>query len=121
MRSLAVAALLLVVACAPDQAQGEGFVLSEWAIDGPDTLATAGEVDIAVDNAGEFPHTLIVTSGDGHVVGATGVIPPGTSATLELDLETGSYIFSCRIVTERDDGTISDHYQRGMYRTVDVG
>jgi hypothetical protein len=118
MRSRLLAlTLLTVVACASQSSPGDGYVLSEWTIDGPVRL-TAGTSSLTVENAGEFGHTLIVTTESGEVVGATGLIDAGTTANVELDLTAGTYTFSCRIVAEDDEGNLSDHYERGMFRTV---
>ena len=120
MRSRLLAlTLLTIVACATQSSPGDGYVLSEWAIDGPARL-TAGASSLTVENAGEWGHTLIVTTDAGAVVGATGLIDAETAATLELDLAAGAYTFSCRIVAEDDEGNLSDHYEQGMYRTVVV-
>lgn len=111
--------LLMIVACSTQSSPGDGYVLSEWAIDGPVRLE-AGTPSLTVENAGEWGHTLIVTTDAGEVVGATGLIDAGAAATLELDLAAGTYTFSCRIVAEDDEGNLSDHFEQGMYRTVVV-
>jgi len=121
MRSRLLAlTLLMIIACATQSSPGDGYALSEWAIDGPERLTVAGASAINVENAGEWGHTLIVTTDSGEVVGATGLVDAGTAATLELDLVAGTYTFSCRIVAEDDEGNLSDHYEKGMYRTVVV-
>ena len=111
--------LLMIVACSTQSSPGDGYVLSEWAIDGPVRLE-AGTPSLTVENAGEWGHTLIVTTDAGEVVGATGLIDAGATATLDLDLAAGTYTFSCRIVAEDDEGNLSDHFEQGMYRTVVV-
>jgi hypothetical protein len=120
MRRLLALALLIVAGCTAQTGSADHYVLSEWAIDGPGRLGAAGTVTLTIENLGEFRHTLVVTSESGEVVGATGVIASGDQASLELDLATGTYNFSCRIVAQDDEGNLSDHYQRGMYRTVVV-
>jgi hypothetical protein len=111
--------LLLVVACSTNMVADDGYELSEWAVDGPGRMH-AGQDTIAVENAGEYGHTLIVTNEEGQVVGATGLVDPGATATLAINLDAGTYVFSCRIVAEDDEGALSDHYEQGMNRTVDV-
>lgn len=113
--------LITVAGCAAQTGSSDHYVLSEWAIEGPGRLGAAQAVSLTIDNTGEFRHTLLVTSESGEVVGATGVIDSGDQAPLELDLVAGTYSFSCRIVTQDDEGNLSDHYQRGMYQTVVVG
>ena len=92
--------------------------------DGSITLATAslaaGRVTLDITNVGEFGHTLVVTADDGVVVAATGLVLPGTATTLEVDLASGAYQFSCRIVSVSADGTLLDHYQLGMRADVRV-
>ena len=112
--------LLSIIACTTQAGPEDGYVLSEWAINGPERLTVAGASAINVENAGEWGHTLIVTTDSGEVVGATGLVDAGATATLELDLAAGTYTFSCRIVAEDDEGNLSDHYERGMFRTVVV-
>ncbi|HSJ83666.1 MAG TPA: hypothetical protein VLA91_07585 [Acidimicrobiia bacterium] len=120
MRRLLALALLVVVGCSAETTAENHYALSEWAIDGPSRLSAA-DITLSVENTGDFRHTLLVTSVSGEVVGATGVIDSGSQATLELDLTAGTYSISCRIVTQDDEGNLSDHYQRGMFRTVTVG
>jgi hypothetical protein len=121
MRRVLALALVVMVGCSAETTAENHYELSEWAIDGPSRLSAADVVTLSIENTGEFRHTLLVTSESGEVVGATGVIDSGNRTTLELDLAAGIYSFSCRIVTQTDDGNLSDHYQRGMSRTVTVG
>jgi len=39
---------------------------------------------------------------------------------LGVDLEPGEYRFTCRIVSQLEDGTLLDHYEFGMETTVEV-
>ncbi len=120
MRRRLTVLLLLVVACSTvSSSDDDGFALSEWAVDGPDRIQ-AGTATLAVENKGEWSHTLLVTSDSGDVVASAGLIESGASATFEVDLAPGVYVFSCRIVAEDDEGGVSDHYQQGMGRTVTV-
>jgi hypothetical protein len=118
MRRLAASVLLTVVACAP-ASQSAGYALDEWAVEGPERLSPGGDA-ITVENHGEWPHTLVVATEDGHVVAASGLIESGASTTLDVSLEPGRYVFSCRIVAQDDEGALSDHYARGMGRSVMV-
>lgn len=81
----------------------------------------AGVNEIFVTNAGEFGHTLVIADMSGAVVDATPVIAGGETLLFAVDLEPGSYEFSCRIVVQVDDGTLVDHYHEGMTTTVKVG
>ncbi len=117
MRRLVLLALV-VVACSP-AAGDDGFVLSEFSVDGPRGV-TPGRVDLAISNEGEFGHTLVVTDDAGHVVASTDVLPGGTGTTLAVDLDPGEYQVSCRIVVETPDGRLVDHYEQGMYAPLTV-
>lgn len=121
MRRLLALALLGVAGCSAQAGSDDHYVLREWAIEGPGRLGAADTVTLTIENLGEFRHTMLVTSESGEVVGATGVIDSGDRASLELDLAAGTYSFSCRIVTQDDEGNLSDHYRRGMYLTVVAG
>ena len=119
-RWLLVAALVLALpACTTDGADSLAFDLTEFDVSGPTGLDAGGST-INVTNSGEFPHTLVIAGQDGHVVAATHMIQPGESVAIELDLQPGNYQFSCRIVGERPDGSIVDHFEEGMVHTVSV-
>ncbi len=113
-------ALLLVTACSSAAASEADFVLSEGTVDGPGRLTGSGASTIQVTNVGEYSHTLVVTDEEGQVMGATGLVEPGLEATLAVDLDPGTYVFSCRIVAQDDEGNLVDHYEAGMHRTVIV-
>ena len=118
MRRLAACVLLTIVACSTGS-ESERFVLEEWAVSGPERLA-AGVDAVTVENSGEWSHTLVVTTEGGQVVAASGLIESGAGTDLEVALQPGAYVFSCRIVAEDDEGVLSDHYERGMNRRVIV-
>jgi methionine-rich copper-binding protein CopC len=120
-RRLAAVVLILTAACSTQTASGAAdYVLRESAIDGPSNLIGLGDTTLYVSNTGEYSHTLIVTDEEGEVMGATGLVESGEDTTLEVDLEPGTYVFSCRIVAEDDEGNLRDHYEQGMHRTVTV-
>jgi plastocyanin len=112
--------MLLVTACSTQSAPISGYGLREGAIDGPNRLTVAQSSALQVINTGEYSHTLVVTDENGEVLAATGLVGSGEETTLEVDLEPGTYVFSCRIVAEDDEGNLIDHYEQGMHRTVTV-
>jgi hypothetical protein len=121
MRFRLVAVLLLLASCSAQAAlPGAGYVLREGAIDGPSNLGGSGMATLAVSNAGEYSHTLVITNENGEVVAATGLVESSDETTLEVDLEPGTYVFSCRIVAKDDEGNLIDHFEQGMHRTVTV-
>jgi methionine-rich copper-binding protein CopC len=112
--------LVAVAACSAPAAAGGDYLLSEGLIDGPSSLSGAGASTLHVSNVGEFTHTLVVTDDEGEVIAATDLVVPGAEATLEVDLQPGTYVFSCRIVSQDDEGNLIDHFESGMHRTVTV-
>lgn len=118
-RRLLAVLLLALCACAGSTAS-DSFELSEFSVLGPDHL-DAGENVIAVTNNGLYTHTLVVTDSSGQVVGATSVVQPGESVSLDVELDPGQYSFTCRIVAENPDGNLVDHYEAGMYALIQVG
>lgn len=117
---VAMAMALLVPACSHAAVSQDHVSLQEYSIQTGNSHWSAGQVEIQVDNKGEFSHTLVVTAEDGTVVAASAVLPPGQDSTLDLDLPPGKYQLTCRIVVQTDAGLI-DHYERGMHTTVEVG
>lgn len=111
--------LLLMVAGCSANATEQAFELVEWHIDGPAHLE-GGAGSVQVTNSGTLPHTLVVTNSSGEVVAATDLVPPGETVDLDLDLESGRYSFTCRIVAQSPDGEIVDHYEAGMNTMVEV-
>ena len=115
-----VAVVLSLPACSTQVTDSPAFDLTEFEVGGPEILH-AGPTTVTVTNSGEFPHTLVIAKATGSVVAATEMIRPGETAAIEVDLESGTYQFSCRIVGEKPDGTIVDHFEEGMIQTVSVG
>ena len=104
---------------------GEGSATAEvelaefWVTPDHDVLS-AGTVELTVENYGEFPHTLVVSDAAGVVLAATELISPDAETILSIDLAPGTYSLTCRIVKGLEDGTVLDHYQKGMVATVEV-
>lgn len=118
--TLALALVLALPACTQAASEASTYELAEFTIDGPSDLG-ASVSTLTVTNTGEFPHTLVIAEADGSVVTATDMIQPGEAVVIDVDLGSGSYQFTCRIVGQKPDGTIVDHYEEGMVRTVSVG
>lgn len=116
---LSLITTLSLTACSGALLDEQGFELSEFAIEGPADLA-GGQGSLSVRNSGVFPHTLVISADDGTVLAASDLIQPGETAQLELVLDEGMYQFTCRIVSEKSDGEIVDHYEEGMAHTVSV-
>jgi plastocyanin len=71
---------------------------------------SAGSYTIEVVNEGSATHDFMVER-DGDDVAGTDTIAPGSSTTLEVDLEPGEYVFYC---------SVADHRAMGMEVTVTV-
>jgi hypothetical protein len=112
--------VLAVTACGGPGPSTTAVDLGEFWITAGDRVLSAGTVDLLVANQGEFSHTLVVSDASGTVVAATDLIRPEAETVLTVDLQPGSYTFTCRIVRGLDDGTVVDHYQQGMAASVDV-
>ncbi len=118
--ALLVAVAIAVPACeAPSGTSSIEVELHEFGIDTSQRSFDAGPLSLTVINTGEDPHTLVVTGETGEVIIATELIAPGTSVKLELDLKPDTYQLSCRIVTQTEDGTLTDHYQEGMHTEIE--
>lgn len=117
---ISLLALCLVAACSTQTTGEAGYTLAEGVIEGPGNLTAAGTAMIDVNNIGEYSHTLVVTNESGEVVGATGLLASGEQTSISVDLEAGTYVFSCRIVSQDDEGNLIDHFEQGMHRTVTV-
>ena len=77
--------------------EGEMFVeLSEDSF-------SAGTYTFEVTNTGRMAHDFVVEQG-GSDVAATEVLQPGESATLEVELAPGDYVFYCSVGAHRAAG-----------------
>ncbi len=64
---------------------------------------SAGTYTFEVTNDGRMPHDFVVEQG-GSDVAATEVLQPGESATLEVELAPGDYVFYCSVGAHRAAG-----------------
>src|SRR5437867_879937 len=99
---LLLAAVALAGAPAPapaHRASGEPVAvsakLSEWKVELSKRSVAAGSVTFTVENVGSIPHALEI-EGQG-IEQETAVIQPGSSATLTLTLEPGTYEVYCPV------------------------
>lgn len=108
-----------------------------WPIIAIPSSVVAGQVTFNATNAGRFGHELVVIRTDRDpgalptlptgevdenqvtIVGQIGEFEPGTR-TLTLNLEPGRYALICNVVARRPDGSLSPHYQRGMFTRFTV-
>ncbi len=121
MKKAALTVLILALgACAGQGASSTAVELGEFWVAPEIDLLEAGTVELAVENYGEFPHTLVVSDSSGTVVAATDLVNPGAETELTISLQPGTYMFTCRIVNGLDDGSVIDHYQQGMVASVEV-
>ncbi len=74
---------------------------SDLAFDPTQLSATAGEIEVVMDNVGSAEHDFaIAEAGDEVVVQAA----PGESATGTIELEAGTYTFYCAVPGHREAG-----------------
>lgn len=117
--TLVAGLLVALAACSGSAATESGFDLAEWQVAGPEEMS-ADTDSVDVSNSGSLPHTLVVTDSSGNVMAATDLIGPGDSTEMTLDLDPGTYSFTCRIVAQDPEGEIVDHFEAGMNTTVSV-
>jgi uncharacterized cupredoxin-like copper-binding protein len=96
---------------AASSAQTVTFTETEFKIDTASTSLKAGSYTFDVENKGTFPHDLHIATPDGSEIGATGVINPSASATLQVTLKAGTYQIWC---------AVDSHRARGMQGTLTV-
>lgn len=118
LRIVGSLALTIVFSC-QGGGSGTSYDLAEFSITGPGQLS-ADVTSVSASNHGEYPHTLVITDGDGNVVAATDLIQPGETADLAVELDEGTYSFTCRIVAQDDEGQLIDHFESGMNAVVEV-
>jgi hypothetical protein len=125
-RVAAVAGILfgfVLVACSPasaDPVTADHVALDEFTIETGGEVWQAGAIRLSVDNVGERDHTLIISRVDGEVVAATDIVEPGDVLEFDVDLGSGTYELTCRIVVEGGNGQIFDHFEQGMHATIEV-
>ena len=88
-------------------AEGESETVSvtegEMFIDLSEDSYSAGTYTFEVTNTGNMPHDFVVER-DGADVAGTEVLQPGGTATLEVTLEEGDYVFYCSVGSHRAAG-----------------
>lgn len=121
MRRLVWLMLMLgVVACSASPVENSQVDLAEFSVTVDEELLQTGLVDLSIENYGQYPHTLVISTIEGSVLAATDLILAGEQRELQIDLAPGEYMFTCRIVNSDGEGGVIDHYQNGMSATVEV-
>ncbi len=90
---------------APAQAESQTVSVDEGEmyIELSEDSLSAGTYSFEVTNSGRMPHDFVVEQG-GSDVAATEVLQPGESATLEVELAPGDYVFYCSVGAHRAAG-----------------
>jgi uncharacterized cupredoxin-like copper-binding protein len=90
---------------APAEAESETVSVSEGEmfIELSEDSFSSGTYSFEVTNNGRMPHDFVVEQG-GSDVAATEVLQPGESATLEVELAPGDYVFYCSVGAHRAAG-----------------
>jgi plastocyanin len=92
-------------AAAPSEAESEAITATEGEmfIELSEDSFSPGTYTIEVSNTGNMPHDLVLEQ-NGEDVTGTEVLQPGQSATLEVTLEAGDYVFYCSVGAHRAAG-----------------
>ncbi len=90
---------------APAEAESETVAVTEGEmfIELSEDSLSAGTYTFEVTNEGRMPHDFVVEQGGSDVAG-TEVLQPGESATLEVELAPGDYVFYCSVGAHRAAG-----------------
>jgi plastocyanin len=90
---------------APAEAESETVSVTEGEmfIELSEDSLSAGTYTFEVTNTGRMPHDFVVEL-DGDDVAGTQVLQPGQSATLEVALDPGDYVFYCSVGAHRTAG-----------------
>lgn len=127
---LAAAAALVIPACSSDDG-GIGITLSDFKVEPAETSAAAGELTFDITNDAEQTHEFVIvktdlaadalpTNTDGDVdeegegiepVDEIEDITAGSTQSLTVSLDAGSYVFLCNL---------PGHYRQGMHTTFTV-
>ncbi len=114
-------ALVALASCGPSVATGLYQVqMTEFDLTTSNEAVLAGTVDIAVQNDGAMPHTLVIEDESGQVRAATDLIEAGSELLVTVELPPGRYQLTCRIVFRGEDGVLTDHFQEGMVASLDL-
>jgi uncharacterized cupredoxin-like copper-binding protein len=98
--------------------------LGEWYIAAPQVPVKAGKVILNTRNSGDLVHEIEILKVDGRYqefeMAELVDIGPGSTESLTVELEPGSYTIICTIVEKAADGTVLNHYDLGMRTTMTV-
>lgn len=112
--------LIIVTSCTAAPSEESHVDLGEFYVTVEGEPLEAGAVALTIENFGQYPHTLVISTSTGSVLAATDLIGAGEEVNLQIDLSAGAYVFTCRIVNADGDGGVIDHYQEGMSAAVAV-
>ena len=90
---------------APPAGQSQTLAVDsvDFSFEVPEDTLSAGTYEITLTNKGNATHDLVVER-DGEDVGKTEQIGPGETATVEVTLEEGDYVFYCSVGNHRSMG-----------------
>lgn len=128
-----------VVTDKPADATQVDITLQEWAVAPSQPSVEAGEIYFLVENVGpEDPHEFVIIRSDlgpldlpfdedefrvpedqVDIVDEIEPFTPGSSASIAVNLEAGSYLLICNITEEEEDG-LESHYKQGMVAAFTV-
>jgi len=119
--------------------------LQEFSITPTVAEVKAGPVTFDTTNRGSITHEMVIVHGpvtgtlpivttsggeralgaideeaiaEADIVGETGDVKPGATVAKRFKLTPGNYVMFCNIDNKAPDGTVTNHYQRGMVATL---
>lgn len=119
-RFICVMLMFGIFGCSTPPVELSHVDLAEFSVTVEAEVLQAGLVDLSIENFGQYPHTLVISTVAGSVLAATDLILAGEQRGLQIDLVPGDYMFTCRIVNSDGEGGVIDHYQEGMSAIVEV-
>jgi uncharacterized cupredoxin-like copper-binding protein len=130
---VALALVALVAACGGGKSTAKVAVgLKEWEVEAQPAEVKPGKVEFTITNNGTRVHQFVVVKSDlppgqlpttpdniadlskVNVSGSVEAVQPGETATLELDLSPGKYVFICNLLDKPSSGPPDPHYLNGM-------
>lgn len=104
---LAGLAALALGACGHTEVVGAGrtvqIVVTEYRLTPQRVSVPAGELTLVVRNLGRLAHNLAVSQG-GRITAQTRPIQPGASASLTLEVASGSYVMASTLFDDQSLG-----------------
>ena len=93
--------------------------LDEWSVKSSAKTVKPGVVRFVADNIGDETHELVILKDSDELVEIEGLASKHVEG-VTIELEKGKYVLACLIVEVKPDGTIVNHYGKGMKTNFEV-